>query len=262
MVHLTVSLEKNKTQVILQGATRLFDGWSLTILLRYIGKCYAAIESKIALPENVFDKKQLIQTWLGGIKKGSGHTSIEPASTIYSFLPLHDIPAIHEGSLFEYLLASFSMALGKGEHVISVPVSGQLISRLFYSVGNYTCQAPVKITIGPIVKKNEVIEQITAQLKTIKKSFKKLYFPKSNQPADIVFNMDNLLHDLLFANRKVALSNLPDPFTSHRIVVNVMAEPRGLQISIKYRDGESTTTMEKIMKGFYSLITTSDHVYT
>lgn len=261
-IRLTVLIKNDKTQLMLQAVKSLFDGWSLIILLSYIGKCYAALESKKTLPENVFDKKELIENWLGSSKIKLSNNSFQPASTIHSFLPLSDIPRIHKGSLFEYLLASFSMSLGKGEHVIGVPVSGQLISRLFHSVGNYTCQAPVKITISPLVKKNEIIEQIAAQLKPIKKSFNNLYFSTNSQPMAIVFNIDNLSHDFLFANRNVVVSKLTDPYTSHQMVVNVVVEPRGLQISIKYRAGESAEVTERIMKRFCSSIIESENVYT
>lgn len=204
----------------------------------------------------------MIKNWLGNTKITPGKISYQPASTIYAMLPSDNIPKLHEGSLFEYLLASFSISLGPGEHIIGIPVSGQLISRLFHSVGNYTCLAPIKITIAPFAKKDEIVGQVQTQLKTIKKSFNKHYSLKNSQFPAIVFNMDNLLHDFLFATRKVAVLNLPDPFTSHQLVVNVVAEPLGLQISIKYRTGECIAEIHEVMKRFYSSIIEKENVLT
>lgn len=259
-LQLTVLYRDGNTHLLLKAAKHCFDGWSLTLLLRHLGKCYRALETHTPLPANCFEDNEAIRRRLGDRAGNTEKATVYPAATIQKFLPAAACETMSKGSLFDHLLAAFAIALGQGEHIIGVPVSGQLVSRLLHTIGNHTCQVPVGLNVSPHTTPGELTDRIADQLKEARQSFRYWYTGNLPPPA-IVFNMDNLQQDFSFGGKKVNLLPVADPLTLHSLVCNIISLPEGLHLSLKYRAGESQEKMEKLMEIFCSTITETAHVF-
>ena len=257
-LQLVVWWKDDTTCLVIKGAKSLFDGWSLTVFLRHLGKCYHALETSAALPANPFTGNTAIEQWIGT----RGMNKKDPAykaATVRAFVPASVFrPAKHFS--FDYLLASFALALGEGRHSIGIPVSGQLLSRSLSSIGNYTCQVPVHVAVHFGTVPADIVNEIAIQLTAAKRDFP-CWYTQNSAPLPVVFNMDHLKQDLSFGGKKAALMPVDDPLTLHDLVCNLTSLPGGLDISLKYKAGEPMEKVEKIMERFCSTLTETTHVF-
>jgi len=249
-LRLIISYQGTKTLFQLQFSKIHFDGWSLNLFTQFLSNCFLSLEKGQPLPVNKFLPISFFEKWVNADPYKKSDLELFAASTIHLHLPV--IKARYRGTLFEYLLSCFAISLGEGEFIIGVPVSGQLVSRYIRTVGACTCQVPLSLCITKKTTMPGLMSEVSNQLLKAKKDFRKFY-NKEHQPYRIVFNMDDPGNNFSFANRQTTFVNSDDTHTCHDLVCNVMVEPGGLHVSVKYK--QDAATSEKILNKFSKLLT-------
>jgi glutamate-1-semialdehyde aminotransferase len=251
-VCLHLSPANGKTTLIFQFSKRYFDGWSVILFVRFLSDCLFALENDQPLPLCRFIAKSSFDSSLNADSIETPAPPLFDATTRYWELPL--VYSNFNGTLFEYLLTCFAIALGNGKHVIAVPVSGQLISRNPGIVGNCSCQVPVSLTVSDNVSVKSLINEVQKQLKNAKNNFRHWYSRRNKDCFPVVFNLDNPGDTLLVANKKARLINVADHKTCHNIVCNITPYNERLHISIKFKANYPSEKIEDIATHFFSLL--------
>src|SRR6185436_7693624 len=123
---------------------------------------YLSLEEKNQLPANRFTDKKNFDQWVNADVSERYEPEIFSASTIHRYLPAAE--ARYQGTLFEYLFSCFVLSLGEGDHVIGIPVSGQLVSRYIRTIGACSCQVALSITIDERTTVQALMKETSIQL--------------------------------------------------------------------------------------------------
>jgi hypothetical protein len=173
------------------------------------------------------------------------------AETIHWSIPLHG-----RKPRFEELLAAFGRSLGMGQHMIGVPLSGQLLSRNIKAIGTYTRQVPLLLEVKEESEITLLQDEISRQLAAHRKTFASGW--KGELPhTSIVFNLDNLTHYFQFAGRRVKLLPEEDRLTGHDLVCNVIMEVSTLHIALKFRKDEDPSGKRQLLEKFCTILNQS-----
>jgi glutamate-1-semialdehyde aminotransferase len=220
----------NKTMLRLAVDRNLFDGWSIIAILRTLGRSYESLSNAKALPLEPFKDTVLLRKSLGPVKK-SHPTVPADAEVVCMFIPSQKVK-IDRSALFECLITRFARSIGKDELTIGVPVSGQLLSRRLKAIGNYSCHIPVSINCS--LPEADCREQIRKQMEQGKMDFDQWFSGKKRTDHRFVFNLDNVQNDFRFGSSALSFEKIIDNYTNYIMVCNVVADPSGLHVSIKY----------------------------
>jgi|GEM_PF-6758022 len=243
---LSAAVLGNETSLHLKVDRQCFDGWSMILLFRFLGTCYEALENGVNLPHHPFAK-------LGTEKlaSGSSHESSN-AISISKF-----IETIQPNNSFEVLLSRFVLALNQPEVRISIPLSGQLLSRRLQAVGQHTVYGCLELVNIDKTDRSDLITSIAGQLQLIRfDESKRTYLPESN----IIFNVDNIKRNFRFGRRRVKLVPVEDSKTGQDLVFNIIVEPSGLLVSAKFRESSDGSYYDAVLKRFCSLVLNEVHV--
>ena len=243
---LSAAVLGSETSLQLRVDRQLFDGWSMILMLRFLGVCYEALENEINLPPHPFVRLESQASASRSLHKTSN------AITISKY-----IETFQSNNSFESLLSSFAQALDQQETKISIPLSNQLISRRLQAVGKHTVYGCVEINNTDKHERSELVNAITKQLQLIRfHESKRTYSPESN----IIFNVDNIKRNFKFGSRRVKLIPVEDSKTFDDLVFNVIVEPSGLLVSVKFKESDDGSYYDALLNRFCSLVSNNVHV--